>query len=340
MTEISTNDSPILDRIQELILMMGVSPDTYEGELIVQLIQTSLKLTRDKIELGQLKLITRAMKEIRYAYRTFSQYPETRKVSIFGSARTPENHPDYLAAIQFSKLMADAGWTCITGGANGIMKAGLEGAHQERRFGLSIRLPFETIANSHIENDPKLIMFKYFFTRKLMFVSHSDAFAAFPGGFGTMDELYEVLTLIQTGKSEILPLVLIEGAKGDYWEQWEKYVQKHLLANGWISPDDCKLYFRAKSVKEASDHIQNFYSNYHSSRYVGDLFVIRLNRPLPLKKLASLSKRYAKLIESGSIEVSDPLKEETDHLDKFRIVFKHTRREIGLLRALIDDING
>lgn len=340
MTETSTNDSPILDRIQELVTMMGVSPETYEGELIIQLIQTSLKLTRDKIELGQLKLITRALKEMRYAYRTFSNYPDTRRVSIFGSARTPENHPDYIAASEFSKLMADEGWMCITGGANGIMKAGLEGAHQDRRFGLSIRLPFETVANVHIENDPKLIMFRYFFTRKLMFVSHSDAFAAFPGGYGTMDELFEVLTLIQTGKSEILPIVLVEGEKRDYWDHWEKYIDKHLLANGWISPEDRKLYFRAKSVKEAAEHIQHFYSNYHSSRYVNDILVIRLNRPLSAKKLASLTKTYAKLLESGTIEPTEPLKEESDHLDKPRIMFKHTRRDMGLLRALIDEING
>lgn len=340
MPDLSPSDLPVLDKIQELIVLMGREPSTYQTELVSQLIQTSLKLLGDDINLGQLKLITRALKEMRYAYKTFGQYPDALRVSIFGSARTPENHPDFKAAARFSKEMAEAGWMCMTGAANGIMKAGLEGAHQDKRFGLTIRLPFETVTNLHIENDPKLVVFRYFFTRKLMFVSHSDAFAAFPGGYGTMDELFEVLTLMQTGKSEIVPLVLIEGADRKYWDEWENYVKQHLLDNGWISEEDLQLYYRAPTVEEAVKHILHFYSLYHSSRYVKDRLVIRLNRKLDSAKIDELNETFSDLIEEGKIETCDPFPEEEDHLDKPRIAFIHNRKYFGRLRALINAING
>lgn len=339
MSELSTNDPPILDRIQELISLMGGLPESYEGELVTQLVQTSLKMLDKKVELGELKLITRALKEMRYAYQTFGKYNNSLRVSIFGSARTGESHPDYLVALNFSKIMSDAGWMCMTGGANGIMKAGLEGAHQDRRFGLTIRLPFETVANPHIDKDPKLVVFRYFFTRKLMFASHSDAFAAFPGGYGTMDELFEILTLMQTGKSEIAPLVLVEGADRTYWKEWERYIDEHLLKNGWISPDDKNLYCIAKTAEEAATHILRFYSIYHSSRYVKEFFVIRLTEPLSEKKLAELNARYSDIIEEGKIEPCEAFPEENEYLENPRIAFKHTRNHFGRLRLLIDDIN-
>lgn len=332
-------DERIVKTIQELIVMCGGSPETLDGNLVTQLIQTSLKIMVEKHHSGQLKLMTRALKEMRHAYQVFNRYPNTRRISIFGSARTPEEHPDYLAAKEFSIKMTDSGWMCITGAANGIMKAGLEGSKAQSSFGLSIRLPFEASTHSIIEGDSKFMIFRYFFTRKLMFISHSDAIAVFPGGFGTLDELFEVLTLIQTGKSNIVPVVLIEGTPGVYWQFWQEYIQEHLLANGWISPADRSLYHLASSSEDAMQHIQAFYRRYHSSRYVKDLLVIRLHTPLDQAQVGHLNQKFSPLVHSGVMAMSSALPEESDFLDLSRLVFHHTRKDFGLLRQLIDEIN-
>ena len=194
-------------------------------EMIAQMVDTCLKMAREGHDLGQVKLVTHALKEMRYAYQVFNRYRGTRKVSIYGSARTEESNPDYIAAAEFGKLMADNHWMAITGAGDGIMKAGHEGPTREASFGLAIRLPFETTANEIIEGDSKLINFRYFFTRKLMFMTHSDAVVACPGGFGTQDELFEGLTLVQTGKSNIIPIVMIAGVGNDYWANWENHVK-------------------------------------------------------------------------------------------------------------------
>lgn len=332
------SDPPLVDKIHELIQAVGGASDSLESALAVQLIQTSLKMLLDKTPTGQMKLMTRALKEMRYAYNIFNQYPALRRVSIFGSARTPETHPDYQIALEFSKKMADMGWVCITGAAQGIMKAGLEGAEKDRRFGLSIRLPWEN-PNSMLEKDPKLIMFRYFFTRKLMFVAHSDAFAAFPGGFGTMDEIFEVLTLMQTGKAEIMPVVLLEGSGGDYWQQWQHYIDDNLLKRGWISPQDQNFYFIAPNADAATQHILHFYRRYHSSRYVKDDLVIRLLTEITDTQLADLNTRFASLIQEGAIQKVPPYPEENDFINLPRLAFKYTKRDLGLLRALIDQLN-
>jgi uncharacterized protein (TIGR00730 family) len=303
------------------------------------MIQTNLRLAQENHDLGQLKLIARSMKEMRYAYRIFNQYKEKQCISIFGSARTPENHPDYIAAQNFSAGMAANGWMCITGAANGIMKAGLEGPQRESSFGLSIRLPFEVPTNSVIEGDAKLISFRYFFTRKLMFTSHSDALAVFPGGFGTMDELFEMLTLQQTGKASIVPITLIEGDDGLYWNHWQEYVEEQLLKSGWVSPEDRNLYYIAKSPEDAVAHIQHFYRRFHSSRYVKDMLVIRLKSPLTFQQIGALNLKFKSLIASGKLMEVSALPEESDHLELPRIAFHHTHRDFGLIRALIDEIN-
>lgn len=326
-------------KIKDLIAFSGGDPNTFECDLISQMVQVGLKLIHEGCDLGQLKLMTRALKEMRYAYRIFNRYLGGKKISIFGSARTPPDHPDYLAAKALGAALTTHGWACITGAADGIMKAGLEGAERDSSFGLSIRLPFESTANSLIAGDPKLITFRYFFTRKLMFLSHSDAVAAFPGGFGTQDELYEVLTLMQTGKANIIPLVLIEGPQGDYWHHWNNYLEKHLLGKGWISPEDKHFFYIAPSVDSAVQHILHFYNRYHSSRYVGDILVIRLSQPISVDKIARLNEEFSSLVRTGEIYTTEPLSEETDHLDLPRIAFEHTRRKFGLLRALIDRIN-
>lgn len=335
---VNLNEPEIVEKIHDLIRLSGSPPEGFAAELITQMIQTSLRLLQDKHDVGQLKLITRSLKEMRYAYNIFNKYIGVPRVAIFGSARTPEDHPDYQTAKQFSSKMAELGWMCMTGAADGIMKAGLEGTKAESSFGLSIRLPFET-PNSVIHGDPKLIIFRYFFTRKLMFVSHSDAFAVFPGGVGTMDELFEVLTLMQTGKASIIPVVLMEGTPGDYWQHWRHYVHKHLLGNGWISPDDEFLYYIAPSVEAGVKHIQQFYRIYHSSRYVYEWLVIRIKKSLSKEELDLLNQRFSSLLEKGTIEQTDALPEEDDFLELPRLVLCPKRKEVGRLRCLIDQIN-
>lgn len=334
------NDESIVRGIENLIEQCGKSPESFEADLVKQMIQTSLRLMLEGHDTGQLKLITRALKEMRYAYNIFNLHKkESRCISIFGSARTPEHHPDYLAAKSFGGEIARKGWMCITGAAEGIMKAGHEGSTPESGFGLSIRLPFETVSASLMEGDPKLIIFRYFFTRKLMFLSHSDAVAVFPGGFGTLDELFEVLTLIQTGKTAIIPIVLVEGVDGQYWRNWEDYLEKYIFANGWVSPEDKNFYYIAFSEQDAVQHVLKFYRRYHSSRYVKNLLVIRLLSPLSKTQVAALEKKFASLIQSGGMEISGPLPEENDFLELPRLIFYHNRKNYGLLREMIDAIN-
>ena len=326
-------------RIEELVLMSGGDPESFEGRLVEEMVRTALRLLREGHDTGQIKLINSALKEMRYAYRVFNQYTTVRKVTIFGSARTPEDHPDYAAAREFSRLMAVNEWMCITGAGDGIMKAGHEGPQREASFGLSIRLPFETTANEVIEGDPKLINFRYFFTRKLMFVSHADAVAVFPGGFGTQDELFEALTLVQTGKSNIVPIVLLEGRHEHYWKHWLKYIEKNLLEERFISPEDRSIFHIASTPEEAVEHVLQFYRVYHSSRYVGPMLVIRLRQALTPAQLAQVNDEFASLVRSGAMELSGPLEGERDHLNMPRLVFDHHRHQYGKLRQLIDRIN-
>ncbi|MBX3373398.1 MAG: LOG family protein [Phycisphaeraceae bacterium] len=325
--------------IEALVALAGGDSRSFDGRLVSEMIQTCLRLISDGQDTGQLKLVNSALKEMRHAYRVFNRYRGRRKVSIFGSARTPENHPDYVAARDFSAILASHGWMSITGAGDGIMKAGHEGPQRESSFGLSIRLPFETTANEVIEGDPKLINFRYFFTRKLMFMSHADAFTVLPGGYGTQDELFEALVLIQTGKSNIVPVVLLEGEGGDYWTRWQDYISRSLLGNRWISPEDPSIFHRASSPAEAVEHILAFYRVFHSYRYVGDDLVIRLLHPLSDADLAVLEREFADLCASGGLRQAGALPQETDHLELPRLVFHHTRRSFGRVRQLIDRIN-
>ncbi|MHC4217628.1 MAG: LOG family protein [Planctomycetota bacterium] len=326
--------------IHDLIRSLGGDPNSFAGDMVTQLVQTSLKLIGDGHDHGQLKLLNRALKDMRYAYRVFNRYRGTRKITIFGSARTAEDHPDYEAARRFSAAIADRGWMSITGAGDGIMKAGHEGPQREASFGLSIRLPFETTANTVIEGDPKLINFRYFFTRKLMFMSHADAVAIFPGGFGTQDEAFETLTLVQTGRSNVVPIVLAEGDGGVYWKHWDTYVRKNLLARGMISAEDPGIYHIAQDVDDAVAYVLRFYRVYHSSRYVGDELVLRLQHRLTDRQLEELNDEFGGIVARGRIRQCDALEGEDDHLDLSRLAFHHTRRQYGLLRSLIYRING
>ena len=314
-------------------------PDDPRPEMVEQMVDTCLKMAKEGHDTGQVKLVTYALKEMRYAYQIFNKYIGTRKVSIYGSARTPAENPDYVAAVEFSKLMAEVDWMAITGAGDGIMKAGHEGPKRESSFGLAIRLPFETSANTIIDGDSKLINFRYFFTRKLMFMTHSDAVVGCPGGFGTQDELFEALTLVQTGKSNIIPIVMIAGEGNTYWINWENHVKEDLLGNGMISVEDLSLFYVAATPQDAVQHILQFYKNYHSSRYVGSDYVIPVHKKLTEDSIKQLNNSFGDIIRKGAIVQSESLKSEKDHLHLPRIVVPHTRRSYGRLRELIDMVN-
>ena len=307
--------------------------------LLEEMIATCLRLGHDDADTGELKLINAALKEMRYAFRVFKPWEHKSKIAIFGSARTPEDHPDYLVAREFSALMGEAGWMSITGAGDGIMKAGHEGPGHEASFGLRIRLPFETTANDVIALDPKLVNFRYFFTRKLMFLANAEAVVALPGGFGTMDELFETLTLVQTGKSAPIPIILLEGEGGSYWPNWRDFILRELLENGWISEPDTSLFKIASTPQEARDMVLHAYRVYHSSRYVRDRFVIRLNRPITESQRAELEAQFGAIARDGSFELSGPLDGEVENLDLPRLHFEHVRRDFGVLRRCIDALN-
>ncbi len=316
--------------------------DVPDGDLVAEMVETAMKLLRDQTNRGDMKLINKSMKEIRYALKVFAPYHAIHKVSIFGSARTPEDHPDYIQCAQFARRMADAGWMVITGAGGGIMAAGHGGAGAEPSFGLAIRLPFEQAANIHIANDPKLINFKYFFTRKLMFVRSSNGLALFPGGFGTMDEGFEVLTLIQTGKSVPMPVVFVDHPGGDYWKAWLDYTQNELLRRGLISDEDMHLFKVTDNLDEAVHELTHFYDNYHSVRVVRDELAIRLKRRPTDVQLDGINRQFADLCVSGGFRLSGPLPVEEDEpalAGLARLVFRFNRRDQGRLRLLINHLN-
>jgi uncharacterized protein (TIGR00730 family) len=325
--------------IHKLVEGAGGSPHT---EFLQEMIQTILRLAQDHADRGDIKILNVALRELVQAFRMFAPYRGIRKVTMFGSARTTEDQPEYQQALNFAHEISRQGWMVITGAGDGIMKAGQGGAGRERSFGVNIRLPFEQPANEFIQNDSKLLTFKYFFTRKLIFVKEADAITLFPGGFGTLDETFELLTLIQTGKSNPLPVVCVDRPGGDYWRTWDGYVREVLVARGLISPADVSLYRVTDSVETAIAEITGFYRNYHSSRYVGDRLVIRLQHAPTGSELVRLNGEFRDILVDGALTVSPVLPEETNdhaiaHLPRLTLHFN--RRDIGRLRQLIDALN-
>jgi hypothetical protein len=333
-------DPIIRSRIQDLIAAKGGG---YNADLVEEIIVNALKLLTDVKDRGDVRVIRTALGELRYAFRLFAPYDHTRKVTIFGSARTLPTRQEYLEAVEFARKIAEAGFMVITGAGPGIMQAGHEGAGLEMSFGANIRLPWEQSANPIIEKDKKLISFKYFFTRKLTFIRHSDAIVLFPGGFGTLDEGYEALTLMQTGKSRLVPLVLLDRPGGAYWKVWDKNIREHLLRGQMISPDDLHLYQIADNASHAVRIITRFYRNYHSSRFVKDLLVLRLkNIPSP-SAVESLTDDFGDIILGEKFKIIEPTPEEredNDHIELPRIAFGFDRRQYGRLRRLLDVVNG
>jgi uncharacterized protein (TIGR00730 family) len=323
--------------IAEFVQRFAPSPD---ADLYGNMLRTVCRMSRDRQNRGDVKLVDRALAELRYAFKTFEPYRDIPKVTIFGSSRTPEDHPEYIQAVKFAERMRQSNWMVITGAGDGIMKAGHGGAGKEASFGVAIRLPFEQKTNDIIEGDKKLINFKYFFTRKLMFTKEAKAVALFPGGFGTQDEGFEVMTLIQTGKALLVPIVLMDAPGGTYWQHWRTYVAAELLRNGMISPEDMNLIKLTDDVEVAVEEITRFYRRYHSMRYVKDTLVIRMNDPLPEGALPRIQKEYSDIVDSGTIQESSALEEEGDDVpEKPRLTLQFNRRAHGRLRQMINYIN-
>jgi len=332
-------DPELVKRIAELIKFKGGGYN--EGE-VADIIENALKLLKDVKDTGDVRVIQVALREMRYAFRLFAPYAAVRKVTIFGSARTQSDKMEYQQAVDFGRKIVQAGFMVITGAGPGIMQAGHEGAGPANSFGANIRLPWEQAANPVIREDKKLVSFKYFFTRKLIFVRHSDAIVLFPGGFGTLDEGYEAITLMQTGKSQLMPLVLMDKPGGTYWKTWDRNIREHLLRNQLISPDDLNLYQITDDTDRAVKIITRFYRNFQSTRFVNDLLVIRLKTAPPASAIARLNKNFADIINGPPIKVIKPTPEEredNDKLDLARVAFGFNRRDYGRLRQLIDALN-
>ena len=299
-------------------------------------------LSCQNLDILDLKMIDRVMAEFQHAARIFKPYRAVRKVSIFGSARVAENNPYYDLAVKFGRVMAAKKYMAITGAADGIMRAGIEGARPENSFGVNILLPSEQAPAKVIQDDPKLVTFKYFFTRKVFFVMEADAIALFPGGFGTQDEGFEVLTLLQTGKAPPMPVVLMELPGEAYWETWDKFIRQQLFTRGFIDREDLSFYRIQHSAEEAADWIESYYSTYHSMRQVYGRLVIRLQKQLTDSHIALLNDKFADLIRVGKIFNTPALPEEGDEPElaaKPRIVFNYNKKSAGRLNEMILMIN-
>lgn len=331
-----------LDKLQaDLTHLVARLPELEHGSLIQRALQNILLMAEEDLERLDWKILQGSLQDMEHAFRVFAPYRHVRKVAVFGSARTPETDPDYSIAFEFSKCMAAQGFVIMTGAGGGIMEAANKGAGRSRSFGLNVQLPFEQSANAFIEGDEKLLTFKYFFTRKLFFLRETDAVIAFPGGFGTMDELFECLTLIQTGKFGPSPLVLVDRPGGDYWQEWEKFSKDQLRLKGLISPEDHHLYTITDRIDVACQAVSDFYSVYHSSRYVGPMLVLRLKVELADADVEAINRAFEDILVTGAIEKTaafpEELADETVALPRLKL--HYDQRNTGRLYQLIAEIN-
>ena len=326
-------------------------PTLQNGEYIYQTLQTLLRMTEEDIARLDWKILMAALQDMERAFQVFQGYRHVRKIAVFGSARLPEDSDEYQMAIKFARCITGQGFMVMTGAGGGIMEAVNKGAGAAKSFGLNIQLPFEQHSNPFIEGDPKLINFKYFFTRKLFFLREADAIAVFPGGFGTQDEAFESLTLSQTGKSPPVPLVLIDKPGGTYWHAWDNYLQTELIPRGLINPEDRQLYTMTDDLEVGCEVIASFYRIYHSSRYVDEQLVIRLNHDLTEAQVETLNQDFKDILLSGEIQKSKMLPGESNHqqpqpqqvMDQTeqlpRLVLHFNQRDLGRLYQMITAIN-
>jgi hypothetical protein len=323
--------------LAQLIDVAGVPPE--RRGYVHQMLTTVLKLHEDGALAGDLKITTAALKELRYAYKVFAPYRAVRKVTVFGSARTAGGEAAALMARDFGRRMVDAGWMVVTGAGAGIMGAAQEGAGGELSFGLNIRLPFEQEANPWIAADPKLITFKYFFTRKLFLVKEASAVVLFPGGFGTMDECFELLTLMQTGKSMIVPVVLVETGPTPYWRVWDGFVRGTLVERKLIEADDTAFYRIVDRAEDAVREITDFYRVFHSSRIVGDNLVFRLTRALTDAEVGDVQQRFEDILKGPLVQAPGPVAQELNEYPELpRLIVPFNRSSFARLRRLIDAV--
>ena len=335
----SVGDPQAEQLIQDLVDFCGndVAPD-----LLREILTTVVKMGMEHNDRGDFKLTNNTLKELRHAYRVFLPYREKRKVVIFGSARTPESDPSYQMAVETARALVERGHMVITGAGGGIMDAANRGAGRENSFGINIRLPKEQRANLHIEGDSKLMQFKYFFTRKLIFIKESDATILFPGGFGTLDEGFENLTLFQTGKCMPRPVILVEPKNGTYWEGLVRLLEEELLSKGYISSIDMNLFHIVHSVEEALQHLEVYYRHYHSLRYVNGFTVLRFTKALSPAVVEYLNHEFRDILSEGDFQVSEALEPEKIQ-NEFpglpRLVFKFNQHYFGRLNEMILWIN-
>jgi len=334
------DNGPVDETIQHLInLVSGIRRPGIVREMIL----ASLKAGQEDNGSVDLKLMNTSLKEMRFTAKAFSPYRHVKKVTVFGSARARPDEATYKMAHLLGKKLSKSGYMVITGAGPGIMQAVHEGAGPEYSFGVNIQLPFEQKANPVIYRDPKNISYKYFFNRKVAFLKESDAIASFPGGFGTLDEVIETLTLVQTGKHYPVPILLVDEPGSPYWIKWLEFVKKNLLAQGYISKSDLTLFEMVDSADDAVERINRFYFRYHSMRYIDDRLVIRLSSGIDQQKMGELRVRFSDTLRSqGEIYLSGPLPEEIDepeigHLPRLILDFK--RENFRRLKELIDAIN-
>lgn len=334
------DNGPVDEAVQDLIELVG---DIRRPGIVREMILASLKAGQEDDGRVDLKLMNTSLKEMRFTAKAFSAYRKVKKVTVFGSARIRPDETAYKMARLLGQKLSKSGYMVITGGGPGIMQAVNEGAGPEYSFGVNIRLPFEQNPNPVIEGSLKNISYKYFFNRKVALLKESDAIALFPGGFGTLDEAMETLTLVQTGKRNPVPLVLMDEPGGTYWIRWIEFVKENLLAQNYISKSDLTLFERVDSADAAVQRINHFYSRYHSLRYIDDRLVIRLTSGIDQQKMEELRVRFSDILRpQGKIYLSEPLPEEIDepetgHLPRLILDFK--RDDFGRLRQLIDVIN-
>ncbi|MGJ8696070.1 MAG: LOG family protein [Verrucomicrobiaceae bacterium] len=330
------------DLDEKIMLLASELASVSDSCLLAEMFTTAVRMARGNTEIGDFKLANRALREMRESNEVFHPYRNIRKVSLFGSARTRADEPEYVTGVAFAHKMKEAGFMTITGAGPGIMAAGNEGATRDHSFGLNITLPFEAAANPFIAGDPKLIDYNFFFTRKLAFVKEAHAAVGMPGGFGTMDEVFEALTLIQTGKVTVYPVVCLDSKGGTYWKAWNQFITEHLSRLGLISDTDFHLFKVTDDVDEAVEEIVHFYKVFHSYRYVGDQLVMRLSSNPTDAAVAKLSDEFADIIKVGKIEKCEALEEEESEPefdDLYRLKFRHKRRDFGRLRLLINAVN-
>ncbi len=306
------------------------------ADIVRRMKQVADRLPAERTPHDDLKILSQTLRELRRAFAVFAPYRSQRKVTIFGSARTPRDAPGYQQAVQLGKSMADNGWYVVTGAATGIMEAGHRGAGRERSMGLNIMLPFEQEANEVIRGDGKLVTMKYFFTRKLMFVKECDAVVCLPGGFGTLDEAFEVLTLLQTGKRELMPLVFLDAPGGTYWTDWLAYIQKHLLDGRMIATEDLALFRVTDSVEDTVAEVLRFYRVFHGMQYESNRLVLQLREPLDDSRLQQLQRDFVDILADSGFRQEH---EESSPVFRSRLIFHFNRRSLGRLRQLINAIN-